>query len=186
MRKFMRFAALMLVAGVSIPALAQDSKMFTVGVDLNSSLDSTKNVTNNSTSYGLNFGYNGKLLGTTVPFRGTLGLNMFPGSEKEGVKTSLTSYYLAGDLFIATPVDKLFLVSGISLNKYKEKVEAFGLSASESVKGYKLGARIGVEYAFTSNVSGTVMLQATELDYSEARGESRNLSWMTFGVRYHF
>lgn len=186
MKKMMRFAALLLVAGLALPSMAQDAKTFTVGLDVNSSLDSLKAVTNNSSSYGVNFGYNGKLIGTTVPFRATLGLNMFPGSDKDGLKTSLNSYYLATDLMIATPVEKLFLVSGLSVNKYKEKTEGVGISISENVKGYKLGIRLGAEYVFTPNMSGTILIQASELDQSELRQESRNLSWVTLGFRYSF
>ena len=135
----------------------------------------------------MDFGYNGHVGNSTVPFRASLGYQFLPGSEDNGLKQSLTSFQLAGDIFIASPWKDLQLITGLSVNKYKVKSEAasFG-SETETVKGTKLGARLGLEYRFSPTWSGQLMVQMTELGTDAAATTGVNPSWIQAGAKFHF
>jgi hypothetical protein len=183
------FRALALVAALAGPALlAQDAqKPWTAGANLSFALDGLKNITHKSNGFVVDFGYTGHLGGTSVPFRTSFGYQFFPGSEELGLKTSLTSYQLAGDILIDTPWKNLQFITGLSLQKYHAKAEATGLgSTSENVKGTKFGARLGVEYQINSAWSAQLMVQMTELGTDATATVGINPSWLQAGVKFHF
>ena len=165
----------------------QEVQRFDVGGSAVWAFDGLKSVTNNSfAGYHLEAGYNGKLAATDLPFRTSFGIHIFPGADKVGTKTSLTGYQINGDIFTKTGIDKVRLVSGISLNRWKVKEEAAGLSTNTSVKGIKFGGRLGLDYTASAHVSCSLMIQLVELGVDAGSTKGINPSWLEFGVRYRF
>jgi hypothetical protein len=170
-----------------LAAQGQEIKRFDVSGGAVFALDTLKTVTNKTFSgIHLDAGFNGNLAATTIPFRASLGVNLLPGSEKDGLKVSLTGFQLNGDIFVKTGVDKLRLVSGISLNKWRAKAEAAGVSETETIKGIKFGGRLGLDYGINSNLSCGLMLQVVELGTDAGATRGINPSWVELGVRYSF
>ena len=162
-------------------------KTWTAGASFTVALDSLREVTHNTNGFVEDFGYNGHLGNTDVPFRASLGYQYLPGKEDSGLKQSLTSFQLAGDIFIPSGFKDLQFITGLSINKYKVKAEAAGLgSDTESVKGPKFGARVGLEYQFNPAWSGQLLLQMTELGTDAAATTGINPSWIQAGVKFHF
>jgi len=187
MRTPLRLLALAAALAGSGLMAQETQKAWTAGGALTFALDGLKEVTHNSNGFVLDFGYNGRLGATTVPFRASLGYQYFPGKEDTGLKQSLTSIQLAGDIFIETPWKGLQFITGLSLQKYKVKAEATGFgSASETVKGPKFGARLGLEYQFNPAWSGQLLVQMTELGTDAAATTGVNPSWLQAGVKFHF
>jgi len=174
-----------LALAFSASLAAQEGPRWDAGLGLVMPLDALTLLTNNK-GLGAGFipeiGFNGKLVGTTVPFRATFSINDLPGKDDNGTKTSLMGYQLAGDLFTATGWNKLSLVTGISINRWQMKVD----STSSTVKGIKLGGRIGVEYRMSRACSADLLLQAIELGTDPQGITSYNPSWLQVGVKYHF
>ena len=165
----------------------QEVQRFDVGGSAVWAFDGLKSVTNNSfAGYHLEAGYNGNLAATDVPFRASFGMNLFPGADKGGSKASLTGYQVSGDIFTKTGIDKLRLVSGISLNRWKVKEEVGTVSTTTSVKGLKFGGRLGLDYTASAHVSCGLMLQLVELGTDANSTKGVNPSWLEFGVRYRF
>jgi len=187
MRTPLRFLALAAaLAGTSLLA-QQAQKPWTAGGALTFALDGLKEVTHNNNGLVLDFGYNGHLGATAIPFRASLGYQYLPGKEDGGLKQSLTSFQLAGDIFIETPWKDLQFITGLSINRYKVKAEATGFgSTTDTVKGPKFGARLGLEYQFNSAWSGQLLLQMTELGTDAAATTGVNPSWIQAGVKFHF
>ncbi len=187
MRSTLRYLALgALLAGTSLAA-QETQKTWTAGASLTSALDGLKEVTHNTTGFVVDFGYNGHLGNSTVPFRASLGYQYFPGSDHLGVKQSLTSFQLAGDIFIASAWTDLQFITGLSINKYRVKSEVAGLgSSTDNVKGPKFGARLGLEYRFTPAWSGQLLVQMTELGTDATNTTGINPSWIQAGAKFHF
>lgn len=188
MRTPLRILALgALLAGTGLMAQEAD-KSWTAGASLTAALDGLKDLTHKTNGFVVDFGYNGHLGATTVPFRASFGYQNFPGGaiEGSGVKQSITSIQLAGDIFIATPWKNVQFITGLSLNKYKVKTETPTLSDTQSVKGPKFGARLGVEYQFNASWSAQALVQMTELGTDAAGTIGVNPSWIQAGVKFHF
>jgi hypothetical protein len=160
-----------------------------------SGMDLKRHFTNQDIGFILEGGYVGKLAASTVPFRTNLSFNFFPGKTTNGSKIDLNGMQLAGDLFISTPMEKLRIITGLSLNKWSMKVTTPAENYTNSVKGLKFGGRIGFDYAFSKHVTGEVIFQAVELgsdmDYQKTPDYPNgtygiNPSWLQFGVKYHF
>ena len=154
----------------------------------------------NTIGYVLNVGYDFNFYQTDVAGRATLSYNAMPGKEDNGLKTSLNSVQLAGDVFMQTSLPELRGVFGLSINTYSATfsgIEDWQTANSErhfafrSCKGIKLGYRLGFEYAFNKSISGELLLQQTELagksiDDQYIRRGGINPSWLQLGVHYHF
>ncbi len=197
---FRTLTAGLMLGGLGLSA-QEASAPFAVGLHLISGLDGLKNITNNSSGAIVDFSYQGSLAKTDVPYRAGLAFASFPGSSKDGVKTSLTSVQLFGDIIIRTQVEHLNLITGLSLNKYSQK-KTLDASADPSLglptdKGIKFGARLGIEYAFNRSWSSELMVQMTELgvqnrpnptsdDPANIGAYGANPSWVQVGVKWHF
>jgi hypothetical protein len=116
------------------------------------------------------------------------------------LKTSLNLLQAHGDLLIETGRSSLHGLAGLSVNSY-----SMSRSGTESedpqdrdhhfplrdVKGLKLGLRLGINYAFTRNLSGELLFQQTELSGKDledpyVRQGGINPAWIELDVRYHF
>lgn len=190
MRTPLRILALgALLAGSGL--MAQEAqKTWTAGASLTAALDGLKEVTHKTNGFVVDFGYNGHLGNSAVPFRASLGYQNFPGTANAaGLKQSLTSLQLAGDLFIASPWKNLQFITGLSVNKYKVKSESATVNTTDSAKGPKFGARLGLEYQFTSAWSAQLLIQMTELGTNAPKPFATtgvNPSWFQAGVKYSF
>lgn len=180
--------------------LAAQSTDFSVGGALIYGLDSYKKAVNSTTGLTLNLGYDTAVYKSGIPARITFGVGLMPGKERNGLKTSLTLFQLAGDLLIQTDVPGLRGVFGLSVNSYSARFSGYESPAVfdadhhfpfRDAKGLKGGLRLGVEYAFTTRWSGQALLQATELAGRQRydpliRQGGINPSWLEFGARYKF
>jgi hypothetical protein len=165
-------------------------KTWTAGASLTAALDGLKEVTHKTNGFVVDFGYNGHLGNTAVPFRASLGYQNFPGTANAvGLKQSLTSIQLAGDIFIASGLKDLQFITGLSLNQYKVKSESATVNTTESAKGTKFGARLGLEYQFNPAWSMQLLVQMTELGTDAPKPNATtgvNPSWFQAGVKFHF
>jgi len=192
---------------------AQDglSSKFSISGSLGLGTDSLNDITNYGTSwfnpaaYNFDFGYTGKLAGTTVPFRTSIGANFMPGGTYEirddGIligseaRTTLRGYYLAGDLFIDSRIiSNLQFILGASLNKWTVTEKVDGVSEKYSIKGIKFGGRFGLDYKISDNLSFNAIFQFTELGHSslledpmpDAGTYTLNPSWLQLGFKFSF
>lgn len=187
MRTPLRVLALGALLAGSMLTAQEAQKTWTAGASLTAALDGLKEVTHKTNGFVVDFGYNGHLGNTEVPFRASLGYQYFPGtSNTAGLKQSLTSIQLAGDIFIATPWKDLQFITGLSLNKYKVKSESATVNTTESAKGPKFGARLGLEYQFTPTWSAQMLVQMTELGTTVNKSTGINPSWFQVGAKFHF
>ncbi len=168
---------------------AQDAKRFDASLSLALATDNLKEITNASGAFGgfnVEVGYNGKLAGTTVPLRLSLGINDFPGKDRDGVKQSLLGFQLAGDIFIDTGFKDLSIVTGVSLNKWKKDVTPEPTGYSSDVKGIKFGARFGLNYQLNPTWTMHALLQVVEVGTDPMGTKGWNASWVQLGAAYHF
>ncbi len=187
MRTPLRILALgAVLAGTGLVAQEAD-KTWTAGASISAALDGLKDITGKTNGFVVDFGYNGHLGATTVPFRASLGYQLFPGTANaSGVKQSLTSIQLAGDIFVDSPWKNLKFITGLSLNQYKVKTESATVNTTDSAKGTKFGARLGLEYQFNAAWSAQALVQITELGTDANKSTGLNPSWAQFGVKFHF
>lgn len=185
---------------LAIPASAQGTGFY-VGGNLSyaGGMSLKNSVTKQDLGLVVDGGYIGKLASTDIPFRASLGLGWFPGAKDNGRQANAFNAQVAGDIFINTPVDKLRLITGLSFNKWRMDISyddpAMG-SFTNNVKGIKFGARLGVDYTFSSKLTGELLLQMTELgtdqDFTkDPQGSTLgrvpiNPSWLQVGLKYHF
>jgi hypothetical protein len=187
MRTPLRLLALGAALACSGLAAQEAQKTWTAGAGFTIALDGLRAITHHSNGGVLDFGYNGHLGNSTVPFRASLGYQYLPGTEDSGVKQSLTSLQLAGDILIDTPWKDLQFITGLSINKYKVKSEVVDVgNNTETVKGPKFGARLGMEYKINPAWSAQLLLQMTELGTDAAATTGINPSWLQLGVKFHF
>ncbi len=180
-----------LAALVASTLSAQDAKRWSVGLNYVVATDALKSVTNTSGAFGgmtADFGWTGKLASSDVPIRLSLGVNYLPGEANtpEEVKVSLVGYYLASDIYINTGVKDLRLTTGLSLNKWRGKAEVLGFSESESVKGVKFGARLGLDYQISENWSANLTYAVSELGLNADSTKGLNPAWVMLGAKFHF
>jgi len=160
----------------------------------------------NPAAYNFDFGYTGKVVGTTVPFRASIGINYMPGAIREirnmdyvvigsKARRSLMGYYLAGDIFIDSRISSsLQFILGASLNMWTVIEKDGGVSTNYSVKGIKFGGRFGLDYKISDNLSFNAIFQLTELGHSglveepisEIGADPWNPSWLQLGFKYSF
>jgi hypothetical protein len=149
--------------------------------------------------------------GSDVPARISLAFANMPGKETDystpttdgHLRTTLNLIQLNGDILVASRIQGLRGVFGISFNKYKlsragnEDTTAANAGDPSAHfpavddKGTKLGLRLGVEYAITKQISAEVLFQQTELAGRQrndglVRKAGLNPAWLQFGARYHF
>jgi hypothetical protein len=199
--------ALLLVGSLAASLAAQDTG-FSINGGLISALDSLKKATNKSTAFQIGTDYHTKVWSTEVPARVGLTLASMPGSEWNGLKTSLTLAQLHGDLILDGPGVAWHPVLGLSVNHYGMKrtgVENLGDPdvnpdgyldhdhhfPVRDVKGLKIGFRLGLDYSVSRNVELELMFQQTELagkDLTDpqVRAGGINPAWFEFNVRYRF
>jgi hypothetical protein len=187
------FSKLMVMALAVLPfsgtLAAQDAKRFDASLSWSLATDNLKEITNASGAFaGFNasFGYTGKLAATTVPLRLSLGINDFPGKDRDGVKQSLLGVQAAADIFIDTGVRDLSLVTGVSLNKWTKDISPKPDGYSSDVKGIKFGARLGLNYRLNPSWSMHTLLQVVEVGTDPMATKGWNASWVEIGAAYHF
>ena len=195
----MNFASTCMMGLLALPLAAQ-STSFSAGGGLIYGLDSYKKAVNATTGLTLNVGYDTKVYKSGIPARISLAVGLMPGKERNGLKTSLTQFQLAGDILIQTDIPNLRGVLGLSVNRYSAKFSGYESPAVfdadhhfpfHDAKGLKGGLRLGVEYAFGARWSAQVLLQATELAGRQRhdpliRQGGINPTWLEFGARYRF
>lgn len=188
-----------LLAVLALPLAAQ-SPGFSVEGGLLLANDSLKKATNGSAGFLAGADYGAHVLGTQVPARVGLTLASMPGSELNGLKTSLTLAQLHGDVFIETGSPAWMGLVGLSVNSYS--MSKSGIESEDPVdvdhhfpvrdaKGLKLGLRLGVSYAFAQSWSAELVFQQTELAGKDlqdplVRRGGINPSWFELGLRWHF
>lgn len=185
-KPFVRFALTALATALG--ACAADPT-YSAGASLNGLRGQARSVTNADLGYGL---HGDVTFHGDTPFRAGLGLNLFPGS---GSGSSLQDLQAYGDMLVKLPVDQLQLVFGLSLNRWKVDAKGPAGTSSSSVDGLKFGARLGLDYAITRNLSAQALLQVSELGTTSVfkqNGDKRvgpegiNPAWIQLGVRYTF
>jgi len=179
-------ATLLMSSGLA----AQEARLWDAGLNLVLPLQTLNAMTNQNGVTGgfvAEFGLNGHLGDTTIPFRTSLSINDLPGkADGNGVKRSLTGYQFAGDVFIPTGAKDLSLVTGLSLNRWSLKYVDPSGSAAPPTKGIKFGARIGLEYQVSPAVSVNALVQVVEFGADAQSIVSYNPSWVQVGAKYHF
>jgi len=190
-----------LLFGTLALSLSAQDTAFSVNGGLISALDSLKKATHASTALQIGGDFHTKVIGTEVPARVGLTLASMPGSEWNGLKTSLTLFQAHGDLLLDGPTQAWHPVLGLSLNHYSMKK-----SGTENVadpldrdhhfpvldsKGVKIGFRVGLDYTLTKQLELEFMFQQTELagkDLTDpmVRAGGINPAWVEFNVRYRF
>lgn len=203
-----------LAAATALPSVAGDTKVtFDAGVALVNQLESAKNATNGTGGFALTGAAYWSVSGGYVVRTG-LGYTALngaavsnPGNTNHGVKTSLSGIQVYGDLMIPTGVQDLSLVTGLSLNKwsFSSTIPAGQVNpltgdakTSGSIRGYKFGGRLGLQYKVSSMISAELLLQQTEMG-SNNPGDlpigtagatpyitNENPGWLQLGVRFHF
>lgn len=195
----MTFARTLLLGLLALPMAAQ-SPQISVGGALLVGLDSYKKVVNNSTGLLVNVGWDTAIPKSDVPVRLSLGVATMPGKATNGLKTSLTLIQFSGDLMLKTNIPQLRGIFGLSLNKYSAKLDGVESTSSQDVDhhfpfhdvdGIKGGLRLGMEYTFNKQLTGELLLQATELAGRQRqdpliRKGGVNPAWLQVGVRYSF
>lgn len=195
----------------ALPLMAGSGPAFSISGALVNQLDSAKAITNYQNGFSVS-GAADWTVGGGYTVRTGLALNYLPGKTWQatgmsynGVKTNLTGLQVSSDLLIPTGRTGLNLVVGLSVQQWQYKttkpaasVSPIGAdSSSGSIKGPKLGGRLGLNWRLNSKWSAELMVQQTELgnkDSSEVRGYSEavpyltneNPGWLQLGVRYHF
>jgi hypothetical protein len=190
----------MCVLGLLALPLAAQSSGFSLTGGAVLGTESLKKATNNNTGLVLGADWGTKVWDTEVGARvGLLGASL-PGTEKNGLKTSLTLLQAHGDLAIPTALSRLSGLVGLSLNSYS--MTKAGVESSDpadidhhfpvrDAKGLKLGLRLGLNLAFSKQFSGELMFQQTELagkDLTDPmlRQGPINPSWFELDLRWHF
>jgi hypothetical protein len=174
---------------------------FSINGGLISGFDSLKKATNSSTALQLGADYHTHVWSTDVPARVGLTFASMPGSQWNGLKTSLTLLQLHGDLILDGPGTAWHPVLGMSLNHYSmsrsgvenldDPLDRDHHFPVRDVKGVKIGVRIGLDYAINRNLELELMFQQTELagkDLNDpmVRAGGVNPGWLEFNVRYRF
>lgn len=184
---------------LALPMAAQATG-FSAGGALILGLDSYKKAVNNSTGFLVSGGWDTNVYKSGIPARLSIGLGFMPGKELNGLKTSLTLIQFSGDILIDTGTEGLRGVVGLSLNKYSARYSGLESQAPSDVdhhfpfhdvSGIKGGLRLGLEYSFAKQITGEMLLQATELAGRQRndtliRKGAINPGWLQFGARYRF
>ena len=174
-----------LVLGASLDA--QDTKRWSFSASAGLSADGLDAVTNSGTewwnfgAFNFDFGYTGKIAGSDVPFRASIGINHCPmGSNTRNhrvvnpetgqhiplyPKRGLLGYQLAGDMFFdSIIVDGLQFLVGGSLNHWSmTEKQADGSTETHNISGVKFGGRIGLEYTINEKFAFQAIFQLIEL-----------------------
>jgi hypothetical protein len=200
----MNFIRTSLLGLLALPLAAQ-STGFNVGGALilapEEYFGSYEKAVHNNAGALINVGYDFNFYHTDIFGRGTLSFATMPGGEDNGLKTSLSSVQLAGDVFLPTAIQNLHGVVGVSINYYSASfsgTESWDPNdvehhfAFKDIEGLKLGYRLGLEYSFSKSLSGEILMQQTELAGHTIAGDTFirrggiNPAWLQLGVHYHF
>ncbi len=197
----MRLIPRALLLGTMALSLAAQESPFSVNGGIISALDSLKKATYNSTGLQIGADYHTKVLSTEVPVRVGLNFASMPGSEHNGLKTSLTLFQLHGDVILDGPSASWHPLVGLSLNHFSMTKKGVENAADpldldhhfpvRDVKGTKIGVRMGVGYTVSRKVELELLFQQTELagkDLNDplVRAGGINPAWLEFNVRFHF
>jgi len=98
--------------------LAAQTPGFSVDGGLILGLDSLRKATHNSLGFTVGADYSSPVLENGISSRVGLAVALMPGSEKYGLKTSLTLIQAHGDLLIETGAPALHGIAGVSVNSY--------------------------------------------------------------------
>jgi opacity protein-like surface antigen len=180
---FLGIAALALP---SVMAHAADGPNFFVGGGLLGALDSTKTITHNSLGFNITGGTEVRSSDGTYGFRPGVAVYFLPGSEKEGVKTSLNNFQIYGDIVFDSGIKNLAFTAGLSVQRWYYKTTAAAgivsplqLDDKGFLNGTKLGLRLGVEYRVNKNISAELLFQQT--DFGSKDGEAKGNVYSTNG-----
>ncbi|WLT30913.1 hypothetical protein [Geothrix sp. PMB-07] len=225
MRTFSR--TILVLAALSSAALAQSP--FSIGLNVIKGLDGLTKVTDRPVAFSLDLGYQGILGGTEIPFRASIAYHHFPGAattnvrhfvsddpfttkdtKVSGVDTSLSSFQLAGDIYVPTPIKALKIVSGFSLNKWHTSnpwltlghdsdPNANSMASHSNGAEIKFGFRTGIAYEVNECVTLLIRYQFVSLGSTYALDDRKltkpgvvridekvNPAWIDFGITYRF
>lgn len=181
-------AALLACAGLGAQTSAKPLGPWDGGLNLVLPLDGLKTVTQANGFGGITaeVGYNNLVHGTKLPFRASLSLNVLPGKEVDYVKSSLLGFQGAIDVFAPTGIDRLSMVTGLSLNRWRWDYQDATQHSTTTMKGPKMGARFGFDYQVNPKVTASLLLQMTELGVDPQSTRGYNPSWIQAGAKYRF
>ena len=199
----MNFIRTSLLGLLALPLAAQSSGFNASGALIlapSEYFESYSKAVNSSTGLLVNVGYDFNVYQTDVGGRATLGFGYMPGTEKNGLKTSLTLVQLTGDIFLPTPAEGLRGVVGLSIDHWSasfsgtenwQPADVDHHFPFKDIKGLKGGFRLGLDYVVNKSVSAELVLQQTELaghngQDSFVRTGGINPAWLQLGVRYQF
>ena len=167
---------------------AQAPRPFDAGLNLVAGLPALTSLTHASGLGGFTAeaGYNGLVKGSTVPFRLSASLNDLPGKEAAFVKSDLLGLQLAADISTDIGLRKVVMVSGLSLNTWRWTYQDATQKTEARMKGAKLGARFGFDIRLSERLTGSLLLQMTELGTDKLSSRGYNPSWLQAGARYRF
>lgn len=187
-----------LLALLALPLAAQS---FSAGGALLLGTESLKKATNSATGFALSADWRTAVPGSECQTRVGLTLAIMPGSERNGLKTSLGLSQAYGDLMLDTPWRPLRAAVGLSVNHYRmtrsgvenvdDPQDVDHHFPVRDVKGLKLGLRVGLTWDLTERLALEALLQQTELagkdleDPLDRRG-GINPAWLQVGLRYRF
>ncbi len=183
---------------VALPSLrAEDVQGMFVGGAVTVANDSLKKVTGKTYGVNLNIGLDRTIADTNIGFRPAFGVTWLPGKVvADGSKTSLTNLQISTDLIVPTGIDRLHLVTGISLNLWRYLASPatgtgenpWGLDGSKAPNKLKFGFRGGLDVKITEKWTAEVLLQMVEFGSPTADVNWKNINptWIQAGVKYHF
>lgn len=188
------------VLGLLALPLAAQSPGFSLSGGLLAGSDSLRKATNQSSGFLLGADYGTRVVGTEVPARLGLAFASMPGTESNGLKTSLTLTQLHGDVFIQTGSSAIHGLVGLSLNRYS--MTRTGTESSDpadadhhfpirDASGTKLGLRLGAAFALSDRWSLEALYQQTELAGKDLgdpmiRRGGVNPGWFELDLRWRF
>jgi hypothetical protein len=181
-----KLAALAVLACGSLAA--QTRSPWDAGLSLVMPLDGLKAVTQTGGLGGfvVEGGYNGLVHGTSLPFRLSGSVNVLPGKQVDYVKSSLLGYQVAVDVFAPSGLDRLSMVAGLSLNRWRWDYQDATHHTTPTLKGPKMGARFGFDYKVNPRLTASLLLQMTELGVDNQSSRGYNPSWLQAGAKYRF
>lgn len=118
---------------------------------------------------------------------------------RKGAK--LTHLQVGGELLVSTPVDRMKFILGVNANRWNTAADQVdGTTYDHGIDGVKLGAKVGLEYFHSRNLSFRLAFQAVEAGTSsdfvrpgtadwkkpDEGKYAMTPSWFQLGVSWHF
>jgi hypothetical protein len=190
------------------------------GFDITSHMSTQDELTHQGAGFNLQGGYTNILAKSDVLYRLTLGMNYLPGTDglvpntytptldaavDQTTRNNLVDYQFAADILVQTPWKHVYLVTGLSANRWiwdARSVVANNSAAApagtvlydthQTVKGIKIGGRIGLLYEASDHFQVNAILQPIELGTSldgtsfGQGSKGLNVNFVELSVAYHF